>query len=250
MSANGSITLVPGVHYSASHCRRVRRAIREVEPDLVAVELDVRRFEYFDRDIDPSFADLARAVTPIPAVIYTAFRTIQRTVGRLYGLDLETTDMAVAIETAAELEIDVALVDDPLGKTLSAVASRIGPATIPRVVIRAARPDPGRRVDAFAPLSTPLEEIEHGDDVQPAIDILRRVVPELAEVLIDRRDRAMAERLHALRLEGYDVVAVVGVGHHNGVRRTLQSLEGREDLRSVTVPIRSPSGSSRRIPID
>ncbi|TYT60451.1 TraB domain-containing protein [Natrialba swarupiae] len=250
MSANGSITLVPSVHYSASHCRRVRRAIREADPDLVAVELDVRRFEYFDRDVDPSFADLARAVTPIPAAIYTAVRAIQRTIGRLYGLDLETTDMAVAIDTAAELDTDVALVDDPIEKTISGIASRVGPATIPRVLIRAARPDPGRRADSVAPLSPPLAEIEHGDDVQPAIDLLRRVVPELAEVVIDRRDRAMAERLHALRLEGYDVVAVLGVGHHNGVRRTLASLEGNEGLRRVTVPIRSPTGSSRRIPID
>ncbi len=117
------------------------------------------------------------------------------------------------------------------------------------MLIRAARPDPGRRADSVA-LSHPLAEIEHGDDVQPAIDLLRRVVPELAEVVIDRRDRAMAERLHALRLEGYDVVAVLGVGHHNGVRRTLASLEGNEGLRRVTVPIRSPTGSSRRIPID
>jgi len=100
-------------------------------------------------------------------------------------------------------------------------------------------------------LSLPFEEITSGDDVQPAIDHLRRLLPEVAAVLIDRRDRAMAERLHALRRRGPDVVAVIGAGHHNGIERRLEELESTsaDGASTATVPIRTPARSVTRIPI-
>ncbi|RQG93347.1 conjugal transfer protein TraB [Natrarchaeobius chitinivorans] len=250
MSANGSITIVPSVHFSVSHCRRVRSAIRDEDPDLVAVELGASRYEYVDRDADPVVFDLARAVAPAPAAAYAAVRALQRTVVRLYGFDLETTDMGVAIETAAELDANVALVDDPIEETFSGIVGGVSLTTLPRILRRLMR---SRRAERIEPSNATLlapGEIESGEDVRPMIDRLRRLVPNVAEVLIDRRDRAMAERLHALRLEGYDVVAVVGVAHHDGIRRRLEGLESRADVRDVTVPIRSPSGSPERILVD
>lgn len=60
-------------------------------------------------------------------------------------------------------------------------------------------------------LLLPFKRIESGDDVQPVVDQLRQLLPEVTEVLIDHRDRAMAQRLHSLRCEGHDVVAVIGL---------------------------------------
>ncbi|SEQ88945.1 TraB/GumN family protein [Natrinema salaciae] len=252
MSDHGTITLVPSVHFSPTHRRRVRNTIREAAPDLVAVELDESRFERLERVADPDLDDLFRDLSPPTAVAYATLRAIQRTVVRLYGLDPEQTDMEAAIETAAERDTDVALIDDPIDETLAALSSRLGPMTIPKTMLRMQSMGPEAYADQVELLATPFEEISSGDDVQPAIDHLRRVVPDVATVMIDRRDRSMAARLHALCRDGHDVVAVIGAGHHNGVRRRLDDLEANDENRdpTVTVPIRSPERTVTRIPID
>lgn len=93
MPSQGTVTFVPGVHFSRRHRRRVRETIRERAPDLVAVELDERRFERLERASRPASAELARELPPPTAATYGALRAIQRTVVRLYGLDPERTDV-------------------------------------------------------------------------------------------------------------------------------------------------------------
>ncbi|THE66050.1 conjugal transfer protein TraB [Salinadaptatus halalkaliphilus] len=246
MSNSGSITLVPSVHFSPTHRRRVRATIRETKPDVVAVELDEKRFERLERQANRDPFDL-----PFPvAVTYTLLRTVQRAVVRLYGLDPETTDMAVAIEAAAELDTEVALIDRPIDETVSALTDRIGLETIPKVFARAQRIDPAQQARALEATRVPFSEIRHGDDVQPAIDQVRRLLPEVAEVLIDTRDRIMARRLYALARDGNDVVAVIGAGHHNGIHHRLESLVAAGDDIDATIPRRRPAGEPTRIPIE
>lgn len=98
--------------------------------------------------------------------------------------------------------------------------------------------------------TTPFGDIEHGDDVQPAVDQLRELLPEVTNVLIDRRDRAMAQRLHRLRREGHDVVAVIGAGHHSGIEQALNELQSQPADPEVAVPVKSTAREVTRIPIN
>ncbi|MFC4541310.1 TraB domain-containing protein [Halosolutus amylolyticus] len=250
MTQTGTLTFVPSVHFSPTHRRRVRETIREVDPDVVAVELDARRFERLDRNGRSTPFDLAQELPPPTAAAYATLRALQRTVVRLYGLDPTKTDMETAIETAAELDADVALIDDPLVDTLDALGRRVGIETLPKMLVRAQLMSPEDYARGVEAMTTSFADVEHGDDVQPMIDHVRRLLPEVAEVLIDRRDRSMAARLHRLRSEGHDVVAVVGAGHHNGIRRVLEDLERESADPDVVVPIETPSRSVTRIPID
>lgn len=256
MSQEGTITFVPSVHFSPTHCRRVRETIQEVEPDLVAVELDERRFDRLEANTRLDFEELAAEQPPATAATYAALQALQRTVVRLHGLDPETTDMEVAIETAAELDTRIALIDEPVEEILRALAVRVGVETIPKLLLRASSFGPGedgqtRTTIAREPIQRPsFEEIESGDDVEPTIDRMRELLPGVVEVMIDRRDRAMAERLHKLRREGYDVVAVIGAGHHNGIVRTLEELAARDADPAVTVPIRRSAWDVTSIPIN
>ncbi|MFC6766884.1 TraB/GumN family protein, partial [Natrinema soli] len=202
-------------------------------------------------DTGPDLAELTRELPPPTAAAYSALRALQRSVVRLYGLDPEYTDMEAAIETAAERDTDIALIDEPIDEIMQDLSRRLGPLTIPKTMRRMQSMGPGEYADQMELLSLPFEEITSGDDVQPAIDHLRRLLPEVAAVLIDRRDRAMAERLHALRREENDVVAVIGAGHHNGIERRLEELESAnaDGASTATVLIRTPARSVTRIPI-
>ncbi|WP_254768747.1 TraB domain-containing protein [Salinilacihabitans rarus] len=258
MTGDGAIEIVPSVHFSATHRRRVRDAIRDADPDLVAVELDERRFERLERGRNPNRRsrlvpdEPARGteLPPTTTITYETLRAIQRAVVRLSGLDPGRTDMEVAVGTAAELGVDVALIDDPIEETVAALSRRVGPETLPKLVFRSATITPQQRLDQLRVLTLPFEEVKEGADVRPAVDGLRHLLPEVAEVLIDRRDRAMAERLHAIRRRGLDAVAVIGAGHHDGVRAALADLDARDAAPTVDVPVRRPGREVTRIPID
>lgn len=245
----GAITFVPSVHFSPIHRRRVRRTIRDVDPDIVAVELDARRYDRLERHADGDALDLARDLPPPTAMTYQLLRTIQRTVVRLFGFDPELTDMEVAVETAAERGHEIALIDDPLEDTVASLTSRVGIDTLPKLLVRASQLGPEQQARALEMTTLPFQDVRSGDDVQPAIDQLRLLLPEVAEVLVDQRDRSMARRLHALRNEGEDVVAVIGAGHHNGICDHLERLErleqagGATDAEGEGDPETDPAGS-------
>lgn len=251
MSETGTITFVPSVHFSTVHRKRVRETIREADPDLVAVELDERRFERLDRNERTDPLALAAELPPPTAAAYATLQALQRIVVRFSGLDPTKTDMETAIETAAERNLGVALIDDPIAETMQALADRVGFETLPKLLLRAQLMGPDAYARQAELLRTPFSAVSHGDDVQPALDNLRQLLPEVAEVMIDRRDRSMARRLHRLRSEGFDVVAVIGAGHHNGIRRVLADLDAADPPdRAVNVPIRSPTRHVTRIPIE
>ena len=249
MSEDGTITFVPSVHFSPVHRRRVRATIEQRAPDLVAVELDDRRFDRLRQNARPTTGDLYRNLPPATATAYSVLRTLQRTIVRLYGLDPGKTDMETASETAADLDLEVALIDEPVDEIVTALTERVGPETIPKTMVRAQLLGPDDRMNQLRMLTMPFQTIESGDDVEPAIETMRRLLPEITEVMIDRRDRAMARRLHRIRREGYDVVVIIGAGHHNGIRRELRTLEG-QDVSDVEVPIRRPTRTVTAIPIE
>jgi pheromone shutdown protein TraB len=70
-----------------------------------------------------------------------------------------------------------------------------------------------------------LERLTDADVVTAMIEEFRRFSPGGAQALIDERDAYIAYRLIALRDAGYDVVAVVGAGHREGIERYLDHPE-------------------------
>jgi pheromone shutdown protein TraB len=68
-------------------------------------------------------------------------------------------------------------------------------------------------------------DLTDADVVTAMIEEFRYFSPGGAEALIDERDAYIAHRLVALREAGYDVVAVVGAGHREGIERYLDAPE-------------------------
>ncbi|PSQ08200.1 conjugal transfer protein TraB, partial [Halobacteriales archaeon QS_6_71_20] len=64
-------------------------------------------------------------------------------------------------------------------------------------------------------------ELTDADVVTAMMEEFRQFSPGGAEALIDERDAYIAHRLVGLREEGYDVVAVVGAGHREGIESYL-----------------------------
>ncbi|PSQ18788.1 conjugal transfer protein TraB [Halobacteriales archaeon QS_8_69_26] len=70
-----------------------------------------------------------------------------------------------------------------------------------------------------------VEDLTDADVVTAMLEEFRRFSPGGAEALIDERDAYIAHHLVRLREQGYDVLAVVGAGHREGIERYLANPE-------------------------
>lgn len=177
----GSVSVVGTAHVGERSREEVRTAIRELEPDIVAVELD-----------------------------WTRYSSLQESAERSgYGVD-----MLAAVREAERQGIAVALIDRDIGVTL-------------RRVWKASSVLERLRMGAWFLLALlgvggvrDVDEVLDGG-VEDYVERMRGVAPGAARALIDERDVVMASRLVGLREMGYEVVAVVGAGHEQGVRSYL-----------------------------
>ncbi|MFC7250512.1 TraB/GumN family protein [Halomicroarcula sp. GCM10025324] len=78
-----------------------------------------------------------------------------------------------------------------------------------------------------------LEQLTETDVVTAMMEEFRRFSPGGAEALIDERDAFIAHRLVGLREAGYDVVAVVGAGHREGIERYLEDPQSLPPMESL-----------------
>ncbi|MFW5956503.1 MAG: TraB/GumN family protein, partial [Halorhabdus sp.] len=108
----------------------------------------------------------------------------------------------------------------PLAGAIDMAALAIGISAaiaLPLVIVLSRIDDGGEDVEEFD-----IEELTDTDVVTAMMEEFRRFSPGGAEALIDERDAYIAHQLVVLRNAGKSVVAVVGAGHRDGIRRYLE----------------------------
>jgi len=76
-----------------------------------------------------------------------------------------------------------------------------------------------------------LARIRDQDVVTEVMNELGRIMPDLKRVLIDERDAYLAHEI--LESEGHKIVAVVGAGHIEGMKKRLEN-QDRADMQEIT----------------
>ncbi len=224
-SGDGEIRVVGTAHVSHDSVEEVERTIESERPDVVAVELDEGRYRQLQgetpEDLDAS--DLLRGNTVFQLLAYWLLSYVQTRLGERFDIK-PGADMLAAVETAEELDLDVALVDRDIQMTIQRFWARLSFIEKLKMV--------GALFGAMFGFGVgeeeeelDIEDLTDGDVVTAMLEEFRRFSPGGAEALIDERDAFIAHRLVALRAAGKDVVAVVGAGHKAGIERYLDHPE-------------------------
>jgi pheromone shutdown protein TraB len=146
------------------------------------------------------------------------------------ALSLSVGSLAAVLAGAAAL----GFADDFVVATVSPLVRRaVGSLTLGLAVGAAAGWGAGSIAARLGPDADGLGDVdelaaEHLTDagvVDAMMDEFRTFSPGGAEALVDERDAYIARRLITLRASGLDVVAVVGAGHRDGIRRHLANPE-------------------------
>jgi pheromone shutdown protein TraB len=236
----GRVRLVGTVHVSKQTRERVQDTVEEEQPDVVAIELDNDRLtDMFKRGADVVGGDAEDSSGGFS--LRDLIRKQQQ--GQFDGDDVlqpGEADMIPAVEEGIDYGSEVALIDMSVEELKSNVKENAfdDSGSLDLEILDKSFGELKQAVKSFAGSRSDLAEkakedgmgavVEHMenaslDEVQEQMDPMRNLAPEVIEALIDERDMHMAGRIHWLRENGYDVTAVMGRGHLQGVYNHLEN---------------------------
>jgi pheromone shutdown-related protein TraB len=238
-----TVYLVGTAHVSQRSVEEVRRAVEELAPACVCVELDAQRLEALrdpNRWRDLNLGAAVRQGRGAFLLANLALSSFQRRLGLHTGVK-PGAELLEAVLAAEERGAAVELVDRPIRTTLLRVWRRTGfwkKIRLFSALLGSAfeKPDLGEEE---------LAKLREGDALASLLQELGEALPEAKEILIDERDRYMAARIR--RAPGDTVVAVVGAGHLPGIVRELRAQGPGAELAPLE-EIPCKSRASRVIP--
>lgn len=211
--------LVGTAHISQESADLVRDVIDRVRPDRVCVELDEQRYEALSQKRKWENLDLKQIIRrrQLPTLLINLLlASYQKKLGAKLGVP-PGTELLAAARTAEDLDIPVTLCDRNIRVTMLRAwrsMSLVQKWKLLSSVLAGAFGDVEISEDD-------LRELRKKDVLSEMMEELASYMPSLKSVLIDERDEYMAETIRAS--EGATVVAVVGAGHLEGIRRRLES---------------------------
>lgn len=226
--------LIGTAHVSEKSVDEVKAVIRNLKPDVVAVELCRGRYDSLERNAQEDqvpIKDLLSGGKIYYYVIHWLLAHLQKKIGEDMGVK-PGAEMLSAMEEAETIGANVALIDRDIQVTLQRFWGKM---KFPE------------KIRMIGSLLGGLVEIEKGNDIDIDIDQitepdfvaelvseLRGFAPTAARVLIDERDAYLAGSIVKAAESGNKIVVVViGAGHKAGVINYLKNPKSIPSLDSL-----------------
>jgi pheromone shutdown-related protein TraB len=232
----GELRIVGTAHVSQKSVEAVRAAMEEFHPDVVAVELDPARYAVLKQQEEPpAITDILKSHQFTELLVQWTLVHLQRRIGMEVGVE-PGAEMKAAIQEAEARKLPLALVDRDIRITLNRFWHSLS--LLEKLKMGYAL--------AVSLVSSETEEIDveeltRQDMVSLALQEFRKFSPRGAQTLIDERDAYLALQLLALTGRHERVLAIVGAGHVEGIRKHL-------DAPGTIPPTESLTGTKKGLP--
>jgi pheromone shutdown-related protein TraB len=216
------VVLIGTAHVSEKSVSEVRAAIRNLKPDIVAVELCRGRYDSLKGNIQESNVPIKDILSEGKIHYYLIqwlLAYMQKKIGEDMGVK-PGAEMLSAIEEAENIGANVALIDRDIQVTLQRFWGKMKFTEKVRMV--------GSLLSGIIGIGKgndiDIDKITEQDVVTALVSELRGFAPTAAEVLIDERDAYLAGSLLKVSAGGSKtVVVVIGAGHKPGVINYLKN---------------------------
>jgi len=215
--ADKQILLVGTAHISQESVDLVRQVIAEEQPDRVCLELDANRYQALQQKDNWQTLDLRQIIrnkqlsTLLVSLLMSSF---QKKLGGQLGVRPGAELMAGA-DTANSHNIPISLCDRDVRITLRRAwksTSFFRKGYLLSSLLASV-------FDTEELSAEKLEEMKKKDVLAGLMEEMGQSFPELKRVLIDERDIYLAEKIK--EVAGQRVVAIVGAGHIEGIKKAL-----------------------------
>jgi len=231
-SQPSKIVLIGTAHVSEKSVAEVKAAIRNLKPDIVAVELCRGRYNSLKGNVQESQVPIKEILSEGKInyyVIHWLLAYVQKKIGDDMGVK-PGAEMISAIEEAESIGAKVALIDRDIQVTLQRFWGKMKFLEKIKMVSSLL----GGLIGIGKGTEIDIDQITESDVVTALVSELRGFAPTAAEVLIDERDAYLAGSLVKVAACGNKtVVAVIGAGHKPGVTNYLKNPKTIPSLSSL-----------------
>lgn len=219
------LILIGTSHIAQQSIREIEKAITEQKPDLVAVELDSRRFQALLSQEKNKIRLTDVFKVGLKGYLFALIGSyLQKKLGKMVGVD-PGAEMLTAIKLAKKYNLPLALIDQDIAVTLSRFSQTLTWQERFRFV-----------VDIFKGLLFPKKQLEKLGNFDltkvPSQEIIKKLMNELKQrypniylVLVEERNKVMIRNLRYLFQQNPDkkIMAVVGAGHQDALEKAFKS---------------------------
>jgi pheromone shutdown-related protein TraB len=224
-------------HVSQRSVEEVEAAIKEIQPDVVCVELDKARHDALLKE--SAFRDLdvfkvVREGKTLYLLAHLALSSYQRKIGASLGVK-PGTELLAAVKTANEANIPVELIDRDINITLKRTWKNLGlwkrSMLISSLLVGWDDDEDGEPVTKET-----VENLKEPKALSEMLTELGKAVPEVKGPLVDERDQFLASKMLEAGRGKKKVLAVVGAAHVPGMLENIGKTIDREKLNKVPPP--------------
>lgn len=212
------IILVGTAHISQESVDTVVRAIDELQPDTVCVELDAQRYQSLINQKGWESLNLKEVIRKgqMPFLLANlALSSYQKRMGLQTGVK-PGAELAAAAQTAVDKGLGMELIDRNIRTTLLRVWRKTGLWNKMKVLAALL----GSLFEKQELTEEELAKLRQGDTLENMLEEMADLLPSVKEILVDERDTYMA--YHIRNAPGERVLAVIGAAHQPGIERQLQ----------------------------
>lgn len=219
-----NLTIIGTAHVSNESVEEVKNAIYEIQPDVVGVELDFKRYQRLKNEMNGIETDdtisMKKIIKENKVGIFLA-STILGYIQNKIGKDVDVkpgSEMISAIQAAEDLNLKIALLDRDINITLQRTLNTMSlweKLKFVLGILKAFIVGDEEEID--------IEELKKPDTIDEVMEYFKDESPGAYEVLVHERDAYLAQSI--LNIPEETVVAVVGAGHKDGIEKYLDNPE-------------------------
>lgn len=213
------LSIIGTSHVSLASVRQAEALIREVRPEVVALELDTSRYKALQSGQKPHFSFKSMRSFGFKGWLFGLIASsVEHSVGGAVGVP-PGSEMLASAKVAQECQLKIALIDQPLTITLRRFSATLSWTEKWHFFVDLFRGRTLRRELGFSVHAVPSVAT-----ISRILHFLRTRYPNVYQTLIVERNRYMAKQLYVL-LQHHSVVAVVGAGHEQDLVVEIQLIE-------------------------
>jgi pheromone shutdown-related protein TraB len=209
------VILLGTAHVSRESAQQVQDLIQEEKPDTVCVELCQSRYQSLrqkERWQETNIVKIIKEKKSFLLLSNLMLASFQKRIAK--KLDIKPgQEMITAIETAEAVGAEIHLADRDIRTTLSRTWRAMGLWSkiklLFQLVLSMGEVEEIKEED--------IEKMKDQDVLETLLAEVGKALPVLKDILIDERDRYLAEKIRTA--PGEKIVAVVGAGHVPGIKK-------------------------------
>jgi len=223
-----NLTLIGTSHIAIESIKEVERTILQLQPNIVALELDKPRLESLLHKGKTKLKLSDIKILGIKGFLFNIFAGwIERKLGKLVGVT-PGDEMLKAVETSKKINAKIKLIDQPINITLKRLSQTItwkekfkfAGDLIKGFIFR-------KEIIKFDLTKVPPKEL-----IQRMMEELKERYPSVYLTLIEERNIYMAKNLYKL-IKLYNeerIIAVIGAGHEQELLDLIKQNEQKNNL--------------------